>query len=218
MVHHRKAVIGAVTSLALAGLGCATWMQGSQSVRHGGINDDSAAARSASRVIAFPTPSAHEATPGLPNLVVQVQDGLLTVRTHGAPLSEVLAAITKSAGVTFAPEGDRGEKVWLDLGPRSVREVVSGLLERSSYGYAFVDSPGTADRAATMQVFLIKRGSASDLPGPTSVKPVSEAVSVWPLPSQIDEHSPPPNESALQQQRTVDAMFAACKAQACDSS
>ena len=98
-----------------------------------------------------------------------------------------------------------------------MKEVIAALLERTAYGYAFVDSAPGAQREGPVRVFLIKRGSASDASGRVTAQRLF-AHSELLVPGHPVEQLSPPDESALKQQRAVDAVFDACKAQACDTS
>ena len=150
--------------------------------------------------------------------MVTFRGGLLTVNAHGAPLREILAAITRSVGVTFAVSGDAGEKLSVDLGPLPPGEVVARLLDRTSYGYALVDPARSAARSGPARAFLVKQGVSGDGTGQAG-----PAQTVLVLPAMSARATPvgpvsPPDEAALQRQRATDALFDACKSQGCDTS
>jgi hypothetical protein len=156
------------------------------------------------------------ATPPSPPVVVDFRDDLLTVKAHGAPLGEVLAAITRSVGVVFYVSGDAGESLSIDVGPRPTKEVISRLLDRACCGYAFVDAARGAGRPRLAEVFLVKQGTG-DGSGRVSARR-ELAPSVNSAPATIVEPSSRPDEAALQEQRAVDTLFDACRIQGCDTS
>jgi hypothetical protein len=85
------------------------------------------------------------------------------------------------------------------------------LLDQASYGHAFVDSAGDAGYSRLARVLLVKQGTTANGRGQATTKVV--------FAKPVDQPSPP-DEEAMQQQRAVDALFDACKAQsqACDTS
>jgi hypothetical protein len=163
-------------------------------------------------VAVMETPAPREAPLAPPTVMVKYRGGLLTVKAHGAPLGEILAEISRSVGVTFDLSGDAAERLSIDLGPRSVQEVISGLLDRTSYGYAFVDSLRIAGSSRPARVFLLKEQTTGDVSGQAGV-----AMALPATPAPIEQPSPP-DEAALQQQRAADGLFDACKVQGCDTS
>jgi hypothetical protein len=64
-------------------------------------------------------------------------------------------------------------------------------------------------------VFLVKQGTTLDRSGQVVL-----ALPAPPVPAKPLEQASPPDEAAMQQQRAVDAVFDACKAQSqgCDTS
>ena len=143
---------------------------------------------------------------------IDFRSGLLTVKADGVPLSEVLAAIADSAGVRFTPYAGVTDLISLDAGPGPLRTVIAQVLDRSGYGYAYLDSGPAREGTLRAHVFLFKRGEAG----------AATATQRSPMPSSnVTEPAfatPAARDAALQQQRAVDALFDACKAQACDTS
>jgi hypothetical protein len=150
-----------------------------------------------------------------PRVTVDFRDDLLTVKARGAALGEVLAAITRSIGVAFHVNGDAGERLSIDIGPRPTKEVISRLLDRTCCGYAFVDAARGTGRPRLAEVFLVKQGTGEGS-GRVST-PVALSPSVIPVSATSVEPSLP-DSAALQKQRAVDTLFDACRDQACDTS
>jgi hypothetical protein len=222
MEQFQSAVVAMLAGSALAGFGYA-WLaraheDGPAPRAVGALTGDAAAQRTERPAIAvMPAQTLREAPPALPLVMVAFRGGLLTVKAHDAPLREVLAAITRSVGVRFAFSGDAAEPLSIDLGPRPAGEVISRLLDRSSYGYAFVEAARGAGRSGPAQVFLIKQAAAGDVSGQAAARRIS-APPAMSAPAKPVEQPLPPDEAALRQQRAVDALFDACKIQGCDTS
>jgi hypothetical protein len=157
------------------------------------------------------------ALPEAPKVAVAFHRGLLTVNASNARLSEVLEAITRVVGVTFAWGSPGDDRVTVDLGPLPTQEVMAGLLERTSYGYAVVGASRGSQGAAPVRVFLLKQTRTVQAAAPVTAGPVGETAAASLLPKPV-EMAPPPDEAAMQEQRATDALFDACKAQGCDTS
>jgi hypothetical protein len=88
--------------------------------------------------------------PEQPPLMVSFQDGMLTVTSNRASLSEVLFAIHQRTGAEIAiPAGAEQEKVVGEIGPASAPEVLSRLLNGSKFNFLILSSatdPATLDR------------------------------------------------------------------------
>jgi hypothetical protein len=229
MEQAQRAIFAVIVGLACAGLGYAWLAGGSQDgLRRGDAGDltgiaapqPTAPRQTARLAVAAPqAPLPHQALPLLPHVTVAFRGGLLTVKASGAPLREILSEITRSVGVTFAFSGDAGEQISVDLGPRPVKEVISGLLDRASYGHAFIESAGAAGQSRLERVFLVKQGTTVDGSGQVAAKVVLALPTASVLARPVEQPSPP-DEAAMQQQRAVDTLFDACKAQSqgCDTS
>ena len=88
--------------------------------------------------------------PEPPPLVVSFHDGLLTITSNKASLSEVLYAVHQRTGAEIAiPAGAEQEQVVAAIGPASAPEVLSRLLNGSKFNFLILSSasdPGTLDR------------------------------------------------------------------------
>lgn len=223
MEHLPKAVLTALfAGLAFAGLGHA-WQA---SARRGGPAADAALNSAVDGVALDARPLERAVTQALPQresrpspapVTVAFENGLLSIEADGASLKDVLAVIARSTGVAFASSGDMDESLSIGLGPRPLKEAISELLSHTSYGYAFVDWAGHAGRVGLSSVLLIQRANTGSAPGRLAVQPAWDPAAPS-APGQGAQRPPPPDEAALQQQRAVDALFNACKGQACDSS
>jgi hypothetical protein len=88
-----------------------------------------------------------------PGLKVQIQSNKLTVYANGAPLSEVLEAITEQAAITFKTIGQDqipADPVSADFTDLSFDQGITRLL--SKWDYALIKDPGT-DRLKEVYIF-----------------------------------------------------------------
>ncbi len=143
---------------------------------------------------------------------VQFERGLLTVQARGVPLRDVLAAISRTVDVSFTLGDDAAEPVTVSAGPRPTRDTISRLLDGASYGYAYLDAMRGDARPGTARVFLFKRGKPGETRGSAATRAVVMGTD---MPADIPA---PARDEALRQQRATDALFDACKAEACDTS
>jgi hypothetical protein len=109
--------------------------------------------------------------PAKPPLEVSFHDGLLSISSNKANLSEILAAVHQRTGADIAiPAGAEQEQVVDDLGPAPAPEVLAHLLNGSKFNFLIISSttnPGALDR-----VILSPRSEAlAPLPLPPSVTP-----------------------------------------------
>jgi hypothetical protein len=85
-----------------------------------------------------------------PRLVVSFQEGLLTITSNKASLSEILFAVHQRTGAEIAiPAGAEQEQVVAELGPASAPEVLAHLLNGSKFNFLILSSasdPGLLDR------------------------------------------------------------------------
>ncbi|HWF02469.1 MAG TPA: hypothetical protein VHA06_02210 [Candidatus Angelobacter sp.] len=121
-----------------------------------------------------PVPVADAATPNSPlqdgTVTVEYVKGQLTVVSHGAPLGTVLKLVSTRTGaaVGLAPEL-QNEQVVAQLGPGSVREIVTRLLDSPKIDYILM---GVGNDADSLQRIVVQsrrasgRGSMADLRPP----------------------------------------------------
>ena len=90
------------------------------------------------------------AEPAPKPLEVSFRDGLLSIHSNKATLSEVLFAVQQRTGAEIAiAAGAEQEKVVVDLGPASAPEVLAQLLNGSRFNFLILsapDNPGQLQR------------------------------------------------------------------------
>jgi hypothetical protein len=127
-------------------------------------------------------------------LEVFFRDGLLTIKSNKANLSEVLFAVQQRTGAEIAiPSGAEQEQVVAYLGPASAPEVLARLLNGSKFNYLVVSA--ASDPRQLDRVILTPRGEAPVTPPPPhpeddaddDVAPPPPPVRMAPLP-----HAPQP--------------------------
>ena len=96
----------------------------------------------AANTASSPNDSAQDAT-----ATVEYVKGQLTVISHGAPLGSILKLVSTKTGalVALAPEL-QNEPVVGQLGPGTVREVVTSLLDSPRIGYILMGAGNDPDR------------------------------------------------------------------------
>jgi hypothetical protein len=147
-------------------------------------------------------------------MTVTFDRGLLGIRAEGAPLHEILAAVTGSVGVTFVGADDAREPVSVNAGPGPVRQVISALLAGASYGYAFVNEPGQGAGSGPGRVILLKQVGMLQQPAAAPAAPRRPPVPVpgdQAMPASLDA-------PGVRQQKVLDELLEACKQQGCDTS
>jgi hypothetical protein len=101
-------------------------------------------------------PVAAPLQPVLPPVKVSYENGLLSIHAEKATLAEVLFEVQQQTQADIAiPAGAEQERVIADLGPGPARDVLSELLNGSSYNFVFVGNELTLER-----VILTRRDSA----------------------------------------------------------
>ncbi len=104
------------------------------------------------------------AGPAKPRLEVSFRDGMLSISSDRASLSEILFAVHQRTGAEIAiPAGAEQEKVAVDLGPAPAPEVLAHLLNGSKFNFLIMNS--ASDPRALDQVILSPRAE-----GPTPVQ------------------------------------------------
>ena len=108
----------------------------------------------------YPTSAATISAPAppvaRPPLEVSFQDGLLSISSNKASLSEVLFAIHQRTGAEIAiPAGAEQEQVVVDLGPAPAPEVLAHLLNGSKFNFLILSS--ATDPHALDRVILSSR-------------------------------------------------------------
>jgi hypothetical protein len=120
---------------------------------------------------AVPIP-APEPPPARPPLEVSYRNGLLSISSNKASLSEVLFAVHQRTGAEIAiPAGADQEKVAADLGPAPAAEVLAQLLNGSNFNFLILNS--SSDPGALDQVILTPRAEGA-MPRP-QLQPMNDA-------------------------------------------
>ncbi len=118
---------------------------------------------------------------------ITFQNGLLTIDVHGATLAEVLKLVAQKTGALIEiPPGAGLEGIVEHIGPGRAKEVVSHLLNGSSYNFLFVNSP---ERPQDLErVVLSLQRPETLMPGsrPVPVTTASASSALW---------TPPPNSN-----------------------
>jgi hypothetical protein len=96
------------------------------------------------------------ALPAEPGLEVSFRDGMLSIRSNKATLSQVLFAVHQRTGADIAiSAGAEQEKVVTDLGPGPAPEILATLLNGSNFNFLILSSPN--DPRALDRVILSPR-------------------------------------------------------------
>ncbi len=103
------------------------------------------------------------AVPGQsPRMEVLFENGLLSIRSNRASLSEVLSEVHRQTGAEIAiPQGAQSEQVFTSLGPGAPKEVLASLLNGSHFNFIVIGSerdPGGIRRV----VLTPKEGGAPE--------------------------------------------------------
>jgi hypothetical protein len=119
------------------------------------------------------TPIITPAAPPRPPLEVSFHDGLLSIYSNKASLSQILFAVHQRTGAEIAiPAGAEQEMVVVDLGPAAAPEVLTSLLNGSKFNFLILSSqsdPGSLDR-----VILSSRPDGPMPPPTPQLQPVED--------------------------------------------
>lgn len=132
------------------------------------------------------TPQAPPAPPPppKPSLQVSFDNGLLSIVSDRASLSEILFDVHQRTGAEIAiPAGAEQEKVVVNLGPAPAPEVLAQLLNGSRFNFLILSS--SKDPHALDQVILTPRAEGSMPPSPPmpqAPEPVANNATAEPQP------------------------------------
>jgi len=119
------------------------------------------------------------APPSLPRVEVLFENGLLSIRSNKANLSEVLSEVHRRTGAEIAiPAGAEGEQVFTNLGPGAPKEVLASLLNGSHFNFIVVGSERDPNGIGRV-VLTPKQGGAAEAvvyPCGTSQPTVAQVV------------------------------------------
>ncbi len=78
---------------------------------------------------------------------VAYSNGKLTITAENVPLSDVLSEISRKTGAAIdIPGGTASERVFVNIGPSSVRDALVSLLNGTRFNYVMLGSENTADK------------------------------------------------------------------------
>lgn len=100
--------------------------------------------------------------------VVQFSGGKLTIRASGEQFRSVLTMVCAATGATVdLPAGSGSDPVFMGMGPSSVREVLTALLDGDRYNYILIWSP--ADPEQLTHVIVSLQPAAAQTPPASAV-------------------------------------------------
>ena len=138
-----------------------------------------------------PQEPVQEAPPPQVPLEVTYRNGLLSIVSNKATLSEVLYAVQQRTGADIAiPAGAEQEKVAAELGPGPAPEVLARLLNGSNFNFLILSSP--KDIARVDRVILSPRVDGGLMP----LAPVQEAQAQAPEDDVPPVAAPPQTDVA----------------------
>lgn len=127
--------------------------------------------------------------PAKPPLEVTFRNGLLSIRSNKASLSEILFAVHQRTGAEVAvASGAETEQVVAEYGPAPAPEVLAQLLNGSRFNFLILSSPDNPQKLD--RVILSLRGNGSVMP--LQQVPVAEEEEAGPPVA-----ANPPNEPAV---------------------
>jgi AMIN domain len=139
-------------------------------------------------------PQSAPVQPAKPSFEVSFQNGLLSIVSDKATLSEILFAVHQRTGAEIAiPAGAEQEKVAVALGPAPAPEVLSQLLNGSKFNFLILSS--ASDPHALDQVILTPRTEGAmpvQSPPPPPVQQRAEEEDNDPRTNPRGRPGPPP--------------------------
>src|SRR3984957_13983688 len=135
-----------------------------------------------------------------PRLEVSFHNGLLSVSSHKANLSEILFAIHERTGAEIEiPAGAEQDQVAADFGPGPAPEVLAHLLNGTKFNFMILSS--ATDPLGLDRVILSPRTQEGMSSAMAQIQPAAEedaeAQSQMPIPSPApsaeDRNAPPPS-------------------------
>lgn len=136
---------------------------------------------------AQPVPASLPPAPSKPPLRVTFNDGLLTISSNKASLSEILFEVHERTGADIAiPAGAEQEKVAAEFGPGPAPEVLAHLLNGSSFNFLILSAEGGSGRLDRVILSPRTEGGVSAPPAPMPGRQPA------PAPDDADADTPPP--------------------------
>jgi AMIN domain len=145
--------------------------------------------------------SATSKTPSRKGLSIEFADGLMTIHSGGATLSEILFQIQKVTGAEIAiPAGTEQDKVAADFGPGPASEVLGELLNGTGLNFVVVGSE--ADHNTLRSVILSRKSETQENPSS-----VAQTFTPPPTADNVEpeyQEAPPPDSSVQNQNMEPD--------------
>jgi hypothetical protein len=142
----------------------------------------------------YPSQTAHLSVPvqpAQPPLEVSFKNGLLSISSDKANLSEVLFAVHQRTGAEIAiPAGAELEKVVAELGPAPAPEVLAHLLNGSKFNFLILSS--SSDPRSLDRVILSSRPEGPMPPPRPQLRPLADDDGAEVQPKM----APPPSRPA----------------------
>lgn len=138
---------------------------------------------------AVPAPA--QPVPAQPVPLVAYSNGLLTITAHDARFVDVLNAIRARTGVAVDfPATMPNDRVFDEIGPAPMREVLMAFLDGSRFNYVMLGS--SSDSRIVHRLILTPRYSASIVPDANHpAVPVQREADAYAAPSADDEQQEP---------------------------
>lgn len=168
------------------------------SIEHAGSAITTSSKRAQATAQAMVVPA--QATPmrvANPRMEVLFENGLLSIRSTKASLSEVLSEIHRQTGAEIAiPAGAETEEVFTNLGPGAPKEVLAALLNGSHFNFIVIGSE--RDPGGVRQVVLTPKDGAGGAPeavvypcGTSTTQPAMAQVQPAPEPAPVQAFGTP---------------------------
>lgn len=127
-----------------------------------------------------------------PRMEVVFENGLLSIRSNHANLSEVLSEVHRRTGAEIAiPPGAESEQVFTNLGPGSPKEVLGSLLNGSHFNFIVIGSE--RDPGGVRQVVLTPKQPGASAEGVVYPCGSSQPAVAQAVPEPVvSPMSPPP--------------------------
>jgi AMIN domain len=156
-----------------------------------------ASARIAAHSVEIHKPATITKAPARKGLSIEFSNGLMTIHSGGATLSEILYQIQKVTGAEIAiPSGTEQDKVAADFGPGTPSEVLGDLLNGSGLNFVVVGQESNPNLLRS--VILTRKSEVAEAPslGTAPAQPVADN-------SEAEyQEAPPPGVIAEQNGQT----------------
>ncbi|HEY1272567.1 MAG TPA: hypothetical protein VGF08_11305, partial [Terriglobales bacterium] len=133
-----------------------------------------------------PPPPTPEQLPAGP-VVITYQKGLLTIDAHNSALADILRVVSQTTGAAVEVPEDANERVFGQIGPGAVRDVLASLLNGTKFNYVMLGTAENPNALARVDLTPKPAGNTNER-GPVqqaarSVPPPVQAAPVQPAPA-----------------------------------